>query len=143
MSQVPSYWQHQPEFYETSMTVIPTATLEKLVIRCQKILSHGWMVRTFIKHSPEAEDFPELMMLARSVFDLSRALETRIEKPAGYFKMLDKKLGKLKKAVAQFQVDAPLASTHTNFQQAAISIATIADDLTLLLEHGKRLSTQG
>lgn len=142
MSQVPSYWQQQPELYESSLTVAESATPEELVLRCQKILSHAWMVRTFIKHSPEVEDFPELMMLARTVFDSCRALETRVESPAEYFKMLGKKIGKLKKAVERFQVDAPLASTHTNFQQAAISIATIADDLTLLLEIGKKRVAQ-
>jgi len=142
MSQVPAYWLKQPEFYESSMTVAQDATSEQLVLRCQKILSHAWMVRTFVKHSPEVEDFPELMMLARSVFDTCRALETRVGSPAEYFKMLEKKLGKLKKAVEEFQTDAPLASTHTNFQQAAISMATVADDLTLLLEFGKKRIAQ-
>jgi hypothetical protein len=85
-------------------------------------MAHAWMVRTFVKHSPEVEQFPELMEIVRAVFDLSRALETRVEDPAGYLHMLKKKIGKLRKAADKFRHDAPLASSHTNFQQAATSI---------------------
>jgi hypothetical protein len=80
------------------------------------------MVRTFVKHSPEVEQFPELMEIVRNVFDLSRALETRIEDPPAYLHMLKKKIGKLRKAAEKFRHDAPLASTHTNFQQAVLSM---------------------
>jgi hypothetical protein len=99
-----------------------TLSLEQAVARCQAIMAHAWMVRTFVKHSPEVEQFPELMELVRNVFDLSRALETRVGDPAGYLQMLKKKLGKLRKAADKFRHDAPLASTHTNFQQAVVSI---------------------
>jgi len=92
------------------------------VARCQTILAHAWMVRTFVKHSPEVEQFPELMEIVRNVFDLSRALETRVEDPAAYLHMLKKKIGKLRKAAEKFRHDAPLASTHTNFQQAVLSM---------------------
>jgi hypothetical protein len=80
------------------------------------------MVRTFVKHSPEVEDFPELMQIVRTVFDISRALETRVDDPAGYRHLLGKKLGKLRKAADQFRKDAPVASSHTNFEQAVRSI---------------------
>ena len=90
--------------------------------RCQKIMANAWMVRTFIKHCEEVEDFPELMGIVRSVFDTAMALETRLEDPDAYMKMLAKKIGKLRKAADQFREDAPLASTHTNFKQAVISI---------------------
>src|SRR5262245_64694374 len=92
------------------------------VTRCQTILAHAWMVRTFVKHSPEVEQFPELMEIVRNVFDLSRALETRVEDPPAYLHMLKKKIGKLRKAAEKFRHDAPLASTHTNFQQAVLSM---------------------
>ena len=36
------------------------------VARCQQLLAHAWMVRTFVKHSPEVEEFPELMGIVRS-----------------------------------------------------------------------------
>jgi hypothetical protein len=92
------------------------------VARCQTVLAHAWMVRTFVKHSPEVEQFPELLEIVRNVFDLSRALETRVEDPPAYLQMLKKKIGKLRKAAEKFRHDAPLASTHTNFQQAVLSM---------------------
>lgn len=93
-----------------------------VVDRCQTILAHAWMVRTFVKHSSEVEDFPELMGIVRNVFDLCRSVESRVEDPPAYIHQLRKKLSKLKAAAAQFEKDAPLASDHTNFRQAVISI---------------------
>lgn len=92
------------------------------VHRCQQVLAHAWMVRTFIKHCDEAEDFPELMEMARSIFDLCRALDGAVATPEAYFRVLRKKLGKFRAAVRQFAHDAPLASMHMNFQQAVLSI---------------------
>lgn len=97
------------------------------------MMSHAWMVRTFVKHSPEVEDFPELMDVVRTVFDTSRALETRIDDPAGYFNMLRKKIAKLRKAAEKFRHDAPLASGHTNFKQAVESLTTCVADLEEIL----------
>ena len=105
----------------------------EFVDSCQKVMAHAWMVRTFVKHSEEVEDFPELMGIVRSVFDTSRALETRVDDPAAFAKMLRKKIGKLAKAADQFRIDAPLASTHTNFQQAVISIDVCVEQLRELL----------
>ena len=103
------------------------------VTRCQHIMAHAWMVRTFVKHSPEVEDFPELMTMVRSVFDTARALETRIDDPPGYLHMLRKKIGKLRAAAAEFRLNAPRASTHMNFQQAVISLDTCVQDLEAVL----------
>lgn len=96
-------------------------------------MAHAWMVRTFVKHSPEVEEFPELMGIVRTVFDTSRALETRIDDPAGYFAMLRKKVGKLRSAAAQFRHDAPLASSHTNFQQAVQSMDACVAEIDEIL----------
>lgn len=111
-------------------------TAEQLVERCHRVMAHAWMVRTFVKHSEEAEDFPELMHLVRTVFDTSRALETRVGDPPAYFHMLGKKLGKLKQAAAKFRGDAAEASLHTNFQQAVISMDACVEDLEALLACG-------
>lgn len=116
-------------------------TPTELVARCQTVMSHAWMVRTFVKHSDEAEDFPQLMSMAREVFDTSRALETRLDNPPGYFKMLQKKLGRLRKAAEQFRVDAPEASTHTNFKQAVISMDACVAELEDLLKAGQLVET--
>jgi hypothetical protein len=104
------------------------------VVRCEELMAHAWMVRTFVKHSAEVEDFPELMEIVRSVFDTSRALETRVQDPAAYLHMLRKKIGKLRNAAAEFRKDAPLASTHTNFQQAVISIDTCVRELETVIK---------
>ncbi len=109
-----------------------------LVARSQIVLAHAWMVRTFVKHSTEVEDFPELMGIVRAVFDLSRAVEPRVGDPVEYFKMLDKKLPELRRAVEKFAIDSPLASTHTNFAQAVISIRASTEDLASLLAEGLR-----
>lgn len=117
----------------------PEETLESLIERCQKQMAHAWMVRTFLKHSEEVEDFPELMEMVRSAFDTSRALETRLDDPPGYFKMLGKKIGKLRKATEQFAIDAPEASIHTNFQQAVISMQTVVDEVESILGQAKAI----
>ncbi|QDT56074.1 hypothetical protein Pan44_41240 [Caulifigura coniformis] len=103
------------------------------VEQCQTILAHAWMVRTFVKHSQEVEDFPELMGIVRNVFDLCRAVESRVGDPPAYIHQLRKKLSKLKKASIQFANDAPLASDHTNFRQAVISIDACVRDLEAIV----------
>lgn len=106
-------------------------------------MAHAWVVRAFIRHSAEIDDFPELGEIGRAVFDLSRALETRVNDPVGYFKMLRKKLGKFHKAVEQFAVDAPKASSHTNFAQAVVSIRACAEELTELLDLARPVMQAG
>ena len=106
---------------------------EQAVARCQAIMAHAWMVRTFVKHAPEVEDFPELMEIVRSVFDISRALEVHVGDPQAYLHMLRKKIGKLRKAAEKFRYDAPLASGHTNYQQAVLSIDACVAELEEVL----------
>ena len=96
-------------------------------------MAHAWMVRTFVKHAPEVEDFPELMEIVRSVFDTARALEAHVDDPPAYLKTLRKKIGKLRQAAEKFRRDAPLASSHTNYQQAVVSIDTCVDELEEVL----------
>jgi hypothetical protein len=119
--------------------MIPPQTAADVVQRCQTVMAHAWMVRTFIKHSDEIDDFPALMGIVRAVFDTSRALETRVDDPAGYLKMLRKKIGKLRAAAGQFRTDAAEASSHTNFQQAVMSMDACVDELESLLQAGERL----
>jgi hypothetical protein len=113
--------------------------LSDLVRRCDEVLAHAWMVRTFIKHGEEIDDYPELMGIVRAVFDLSRALETRQSDPVGYVKMLSKKVGKFRKAAEQFAIDALKASTHTNFQQAVKSMNVCVRELQELSARGREL----
>ena len=104
------------------------------VERCQTIFAHAWMVRTFVKHSETVEDFPELMQIVRTVFDTSRALEPKINEPAEYLATLRKKIGKLRAAAAQFRHDAPVASDHTNFRQAVLSMDACVVELEAVLK---------
>jgi hypothetical protein len=119
--------------------MLESQTAAEVVQRCQAVMAHAWMVRTFIKHSDEIDDFPALMGIVRGVFDTSRALETRVDDPPGYFKMLRKKIGKLRTAAVKFRADAAEASSHTNFQQAVISMDACVDELEALLATGEAL----
>lgn len=113
--------------------------LPKLVERTQKLMSHAWMIRTFVKHSDEVEDFPQLNEMARTIFDVFRAVETQTHDPAGYFKTVRKKLDKLQAAAEQFAKDAWHASTHTNFQQAVIASRFLVEQLSDLLAQAELL----
>ena len=104
-------------------------SLDELVARSEASMAHAWMVRTFVKHSPEVEQFPELMEIVRTVFDMARALETKVADPPAYLHMLRKKIGKLRKAADQFRHDAPLVSDHTNFKQSVVSLDACVRDL--------------
>ena len=110
------------------------STLADLASEFQKIMAHAWMVRTFIEHCDEVEDFPELMGIVRAVFDMSRAIENKADDPATYFRFCRKKIGKLRKAVIEFREDAWRSSTHTNFQQAVISIEHAVDNMESILK---------
>lgn len=114
-----------------------------IVDECQKELAHAWVVRAFVRHSDEAEDFPEITEIGRAVFDLTRALETRMNDPAGYFHMLRKKLGKFRQASEQFASEVPRVSTHTNFQQAVVSIRAVVERLQQLVEAGLKSTSAG
>ena len=112
--------------------------LRALVERSQKVMAHGWMVRTFIKHCDEVEDFPELNEMARTIFDVFRAVETQIEDPVNYFRTVRKKISKLRSAAEQFEKDAWHASTHTNFQQCAVAAKFLGEQLQELLEQAEK-----
>lgn len=126
-------------FSASFLSMLVPNSLPALVARCQQVMAHAWMVRTFIKHSDEVEDYPELMNIVRSVFDTARALESRVADPAGYVRMLSKKIGKLRTATRNFREDAIKASTHMNFQQAVTSIEAALWELEELLKVGQAL----
>ncbi|MEY3458185.1 MAG: hypothetical protein RL215_1342 [Planctomycetota bacterium] len=113
--------------------------LEALVQRSQNVMAHAWMIRTFIKHCDEVEDFPELNEMARTIFDVFRAVETQIHDPVTYFRTIRKKISKLREAAEQFRKDAWHASTHTNFQQCAIAAEFLGRQLTELLAEAERI----
>ncbi len=103
--------------------------LQGYVNRCQELMAHAWVVRAFLRHADEIEDYPELTNTCRAIFDIARALETRVDDSLGYFKMLNKKLGKFRVAVEQFSDDVTEISTHTNYSQSLISLRACIREL--------------
>ncbi len=89
-----------------------------------KLLSHVWMVRTFLKHSEEAEEDDELREVHRTLYDYMLALGGPLQEgdDAKYLKQAKKKLRKLKNATELFLEIQPEISSHTNFQMAAASL---------------------
>jgi len=87
-------------------------------------LSHVWVVRTFLKHSEEAEEDDELNEVHRGLYDYMLALGAPLRSgdAAAYVKLAKKKLSKFKRAVDLFLEVQPEISTHTNFQMAAQSL---------------------
>ncbi len=129
----------EPQPPGSDLTPETQLQLIALVNRSQKVMAHAWMVRTFIKHSDEVEDFPELNEMARTLFDAFRAVETQVADPVSYFRTVRKKIAKLRLAAEQFEKDAWHASTHTNFQQAVVSAKFVGEQLLELVVEAERL----
>lgn len=103
--------------------------------RIDDLLTHVWMVRTFIKHSEEAEEDDELREIQRILYDylLSLGSTWKAGDAEGYLRQARKKLAKLKTAVANFRELQPEISTHMNFQMAVRSLETAVADVEALL----------
>lgn len=103
--------------------------------RIDALLSHVWVVRTFVKHSEEAEDDDELMEVVRTLYDYSLALGSawNAQDSAEYLKLARKKLAQLRHATARFAELQPQVSDHTNFKMAVRSLTTAVDDIGQIL----------
>jgi hypothetical protein len=99
-------------------------------------LSHVWMVRTFLKHSEEAEEDDELRDVHRELYDYMLALgePLRAGDAQAYLKQAHKKLAKLRAAEEHFRELQPEISGHMNFQMAAQSLQTAVAEIARLLE---------
>lgn len=104
--------------------------------RIDELLSHVWMVRTFVKHSDEATDDDELKDVVRELYDYALALggPWKERNAAEYLKQARKKLAKLRAAAATFAEIQPDVSTHTNFQMAVTSLNAAVREIAALLE---------
>ena len=110
-------------------------TPEEQMTRIDTLLSHVWMVRTFLKHSEEAEEDDELCGVHRALYDYLLALGGPLkagDAPA-YLKQANKKYAKLRKATELFLEIQPEISSHTNFQMAATSLRAAVDEVGRLL----------
>ena len=108
----------------------------ELMQRVDALLTHVWMVRTFIKHSAEAEEDDDLRDVQRTLYDYLLALGTawQNQDAEAYLKQARKKLNKLRSATVLFAEIQPEVSTHMNFQMAVRSLQCAVDDVTRLLE---------
>ena len=104
--------------------------------RIDTLLSHVWMVRTFLKHSEEAEEDDELCDVHRVLYDYMLALggPLQADDPHAYLKQARKKLAKLSRATEQFQEIQPEISTHMNFRMAAHSLTAAVREIKRLLD---------
>lgn len=111
-------------------------TDEEKVQKIDLLLSHVWMVRTFLKHSEEGEEDEELNEVHRVFYDYMLALGPPLAAGdhAKYLKQAKKKLKKLKNALELFLEIQPEISSHTNFQMAAVSAKISIEQIASLIE---------
>ena len=104
--------------------------------RVDTLLSHVWMVRTFLKHSDEAEEDDELCEVHRSLYDYMLALGPPLKAgdAAAYLRQARKKFAKLKRATDDFIEIQPEISGHMNFQMAALSLRAAVKEIGQMIE---------
>ena len=108
--------------------------------RIDNLLSHVWMVRTFVKHSEEVEEDGELAEVYRTLYDYMLALGAPLKtgEAARYLHLAHKKFSKLQKATGLFAEIQPDISGHMNFQMAVQSLSAAVEEIGRLLEQQKK-----
>lgn len=103
--------------------------------RLEDLFAHVWMVRTFIKHSEEAEEDDDLQDVQRTLYDtmLSLGGPSEARDCAAYLKQAKKKLRKLVEATRLFVELQPELSNHTSFRMAARSLDVAVKEIARLL----------
>lgn len=111
------------------------AESRELMLSIDTLLSHVWMVRTFLKHSEEAAEDDELAEVHRDLYDYMLALGPALQNDSAddYLRMARKKLARLKRATEIFRTIQPEISNHTNFQMAARSLQAAVTQINQLL----------
>ena len=109
---------------------------EEKMRRIDDLLSHVWMVRTFVKHSEEAEEDDDLNEVHRKLYDFMLALGTawKQQDADAYLKQARKKLRRLREATELFAEIQPEVSTHTNFQMARHSLEVAVNEIAEILK---------
>jgi len=110
-------------------------TPEETMHRLDTVLSHVWMVRTFLKHCDESEEDDELRDVHRALYDYMLALggPLNANDPTAYLKQARKKLSKLRRATELFLEIQPEISSHTNFKMAACALKNAVDEVGAIL----------
>ncbi len=113
--------------------------------RIDQLFSHIWMVRTFLKHSEEAQEDDELAEVHRELYDCMLALGAPLQAgdSALYLRQARKKLSKLRRATEQFLRIQPKISQHTNFKMAALSLEFAVNEITAQLASLGPVATVG
>ncbi|MDA7950380.1 MAG: amidohydrolase [Pirellulaceae bacterium] len=111
----------------------------KIVEALDNQLAHVWMVRTFLKHSEEAEEDEELRSVSRDLYDVclavGPALATNDDKT--YLRQMKKKWSKLRKTTELYLEIQPEISGHTNFKMAARSLEVATGNIETLLAEAR------
>ncbi|MEZ6108209.1 MAG: amidohydrolase [Pirellulaceae bacterium] len=99
--------------------------------RLEDLFAHVWMVRTFIKHSEEADEDDELMEVQRELYDAMHSLGPFVDAQdhAGFIKQARRKLKKIRDATDLFVEIQPEISDHTSFRMAARSLKAAVDEI--------------
>jgi hypothetical protein len=100
-------------------------TPEEAVQRLRTVLSHLWMVRTFLKHADEIQDDADMLEVPRTIFDYIRATEPAAQRgdTREFLHRIRGKLPKLRRAAEHFAAEHKRVSDHTNYQMAAQSLS--------------------
>lgn len=108
---------------------------DDIMFRIDALVSHIWMVRTFLKHCEEAEEDDELREVHRDLYDFMLALGGALHAgdSEAYLKQAKKKFRKLREATELFTEIQPEISSHTNFQMAAQSLRLATTEVAELL----------
>ena len=109
---------------------------EQKMQRIDQWCAHVWMVRTFLKHSEEAEEDEELSEVHRDLYDFMLALGPAVEEndPEKFLKLAKKKLKRLKRAQELFEEIQPEISEHMNFKMANRSLKLACDEIVRIME---------
>jgi len=104
--------------------------------RMDDLLTHLWMVRTFLKHSEEVEEDEELHRVHRRLYDFMHALGDAWNRQDAdaYLRQATKKWHRLRETAAMFSELQPEVSEHTNFQMARRSLEVTVHEIGSLLE---------
>lgn len=111
---------------------IPDHFLQKL----DSLLSHLWMVRTFLKHCEEAEEDEEVAEVHRQLYDYAHAVGIHMSEshPSEAFRFAKKKFRRLREATELFEEIQEEVSGHMNFKMANKSLRCVTDDVNDLLQ---------
>lgn len=98
-------------------------------------VAHIWMVRTFLKHSEEAEEDDELASVHRDLYDFMLALGPALDAgdAAAYLKLAKKKFSKLRRAAELYAEIQPEITGHMNFRMANQSLQLAVTQIQSLL----------